>query len=92
MTRRAARVRRETTSSFGHGLAIAMGRRDESEAGTYDDEGPWEIDLPNVQMMAEEDEHGRDDDGGEQLGESEQVESERRIVGRLLGEPVSCHG
>ena len=91
MTRRVARVRRETASSFGHGLAIAIGRRDESKVGTYDDEGPGEIDVPNMQMVAEEDEHGRDDGGGDQLGESEEVESERWIVGWLLGEPVSCH-
>jgi len=73
------------------GLARSFGRRDERQAGTYDDESPWEIDIPNVQMMAEEDEHSRDDDGGDQLGESEEVESERRIVGWLLGEPVSRH-
>jgi len=78
-------------SSFGHGLAIAIGRQDEREAGTYDNEGPWEIDVPNMQMVAEEDEHSRDDDGGDKLGKSEEVESERRIVGWLLGEPVSCH-
>lgn len=68
-----------------------MCRRTENEAGTYDDESPWEIDVPNMQMVAEEDKHSRDDDGGDQLGESEEVESERWIVGRLLGEPVSCH-
>jgi hypothetical protein len=78
-------------SSFGNRLAISISRQDESEAGTYDDKGPWEIDVPNMQMVAEEDEHSRDDDGGDKLGKSEEVESERRIVGRLLGEPVSCH-
>jgi len=78
-------------SSFGNRLAISISRQDESEAGTYDDKGPWEIDVPNMQMVAEEDEYSRDDDGGDKLGKSEEVESERRIVGWLLGEPVSCH-
>lgn len=86
-----ARVRRETASNFGLGLAITICRGDESEAGTYDDEGPREIDVPDMQMVAEEDKHRGDDDGGDELGESEEVESERWIVGRLLGEPVSCH-
>ncbi len=78
-------------SSFGHRLAISISRQDESEEGTYDDEGPGEIDVPNMQMVAEEDEHSRDDDGGDKLGKSEEVESERRVVRWLLGEPVSCH-
>ena len=37
-----------------------------------------------MEVVAEKGEDDCDDKGGEQLTESEKVESERRVVGRLL--------
>ena len=45
-----------------------------------------------MKVVAEEGEHTRDNQGREQLTEPEEVESERRIIGRLLREFVSRHG
>ena len=41
--------------------------------------------------MAEEDEYTCDDNGGDELAEPKEMESEWGVVGWLLGEPVSGH-
>ena len=51
---------------------------------TYDYECPGNVDVFGMEVVAEESEDACDDEGGDQLTESEKVESERRVIGRLL--------
>ena len=44
-----------------------------------------------MKVVAEEGEHACDDQGGDQLREPEEVESEGRVIGRLLRKFVSRH-
>ena len=39
-------------------------------SGAYEDEGPGDVVFFEVEVVDEEDEDARDDDGGEELGES----------------------
>ena len=55
-----------------------------ARGGTYDYECPGDVDVFGMEVVAEKGEDACDDKGGEQLTESEKVESERRVVGRLL--------
>lgn len=45
----------------------------------YEDEGPGDVVFFYMKVMDEEDENARDDDGGEQLGQSQEVEGEGRV-------------
>ena len=47
--------------------------------GAYEDEGPGDVVIFEVEVVDEEDEDARDDDGGEELGESDEVEGEGRV-------------
>lgn len=51
--------------------------------GGYEDEGPWNFVVLDGQVVDEEVEDAGDDDGGEQLRESEEVEGECRVGRRL---------
>lgn len=89
---RATNVRSETVRSCGAGSAlVGLGCRCRKGFAYYY-KCPWDVYVLDVEIVAEEDEDARDDDGGYELGESEEVEWERRVVGRLFREPVSGHG
>ena len=45
----------------------------------YEDEGPGNVVLFYMEVMNEEDQNARDDDGGEQLSQAQEVEGESRV-------------
>ena len=45
----------------------------------YEDEGPGDVVFFYVEVMDEEDENAGDDDGGEELAQSEEVEGQGGI-------------
>ena len=59
--------------------------------GAYDYECPGNVDVFGMEVVAEIGEDARDDEGGDQLTEPENVESKRRVIGRLLGNFGSRH-
>lgn len=71
---RAMMVRRETVRScvsrLARGFAMVE-RRGKGKAMAYEDEGPGYVVFFFMEVMDEEDEHAGDDDGGEQLAESQ---------------------
>lgn len=52
--------------------------------GAYDDEGPGDVDVFDMEMVAEEDKDAGDDEGREQLAGPEEMEDERGVIGWLL--------
>ena len=56
--------------------------------GAYEDEGPGDVVFFQVEMVDEEDEDAGDDEGREELGESEEVEGEGRVWRGLFGDSL----
>ena len=56
-----------------------VGRRSEGGDFAYEDEGPGNIEFFFMKVVNEEDENAGDDDGGEKLAQSQEVEGEGRV-------------
>ena len=61
-----------------------MEERNQAGGEAYNYECPGKIYLLGVEMIAEERKHARDNKGGDQLAEQQEMEGKGRIARRLL--------
>ena len=57
--------------------------------GAYEEKGPWDVVMLEMELVNEENEDAGDDDGGDELTDSDDVEGEWWVGGRFLGDLVS---
>ena len=82
---RETKVRRETERSLW--VLDIGGGADRGERNTYDKEGPWYVVMLFMKMMNEEDQNDGHNEGRYPLADSDEVEDQRGILGRLLRNP-----